>query len=203
MYQQGKRRAVGFGKRTDMITMPNRVLSQKSPRIRYRGPLSAETHEGFPALVYAMPDVVFALTAAEREARAVVSSDLCILDDSRFFIRCGLSVPVLGCTDGLGYGPWVEVRVRDFTRYAVHFNGSGHPAWSAAEGRLANAFPAHAQTTAGLSCMIRLPADPTQRPAVEILDHDHPIAHEQIDGMSLPRAMEIVSQMKGFLLLVN
>jgi hypothetical protein len=173
------------------------------PRIRYRCPSCAEKHEGFPALAYAMPDVIFALAAAERELRAVVSSDLCILDDSRYFIRGVMTVPVQGCNDTLEYGPWVEVGALDFSRYAVHFNGGGHPAWRSAEGRLANAFPARSVSTLTVACLLRPSADPTLRPQIEIVDHMHPLAHEQVDGMPLPRAMEIVSQMKGFLLLVN
>jgi hypothetical protein len=186
-----------------MIKLLKRSTSQRLPRIRYRCPSCTEKHEGFPALAYAMPDVIFALTATEREARAVVSNDLCILDDSRFFIRCVMVVPVQGCDEALEYGPWVEVTHKDFSRYAVHFNGGGHPAWTATEGRLANAYPANSETTLNLSCIVRQAADPTERPTVEIIDHDHPIAHEQVEGMSLPRAMQIVSQMKGFLLLVN
>jgi hypothetical protein len=186
-----------------MTTVLNSVASQRGLRIRYCGPASKEKHEGFPTLAYAMPDAIFALTAAEREARAVTSSDLCILDDERFFIRCVMSVPVLGCDDKLDYGPWVEVAARDFSRYAVHFSSSGHPAWTTAFGRIANALPACPETTLDLACDIHRSADPAQRPYVVIVDHRHRIAEAQANGMSLPHAMEIVSQMKGYLLLVS
>jgi hypothetical protein len=186
-----------------MFKALKRASGHKAPRVRYRCPSCAEKHEGFPALAYALPDVIFALPVAERDARAVVSSDLCILDDNRFFIRCVMAVPVLDCADAIEYGPWVEVDARDFGRYAVHFNGGGHPAWAAAEGVLANAFPASSQTTLGLSCMIRADKDASQRPGVEILDASHAIHAEQLNGIALPRAMEIVSQMKGYLLLVD
>jgi hypothetical protein len=150
-----------------------------------------------------MPDVIFALPVAERDARAVVSSDLCILDDERYFIRCVMTVPVLDCDDTIDYGPWVEIESQDFGRYAVHFNGGGHPSWVAAEGYLANAFPAHAHTTLGLNCMVRVASDKSQRPTVEILDDSHPLQAEQVTGVPLPRALEIVGQMKGYLLLVD
>jgi hypothetical protein len=185
------------------MTTALRQTAHKLPRIRYRCPSCTDKHEGFPALAYAMPDAIFALPVAERDARAVVSGDLCIIDDKRFFIRCVMAVPVLECDQTIEYGPWVEVASRDFSRYAVHFNGGGHPAWAAAEGNLANAFPASAQSTLGLSCMIRAANDPSKRPNVEILDHTHAIQGEQLSGVSLPRAMEIVGQMKGYLLLVD
>jgi hypothetical protein len=186
-----------------MTTALRHSAISKAPRIRYRCPSCTDKHDGFPALAYAMPDVIFAMPVAERDARAVVSGDLCILDDDRYFIRCVMTVPVLGCDDTIEYGPWVEVDGRDFGRYAVHFNGGGHPAWLAAEGCLANAFPASSQTTLGLSCMIRAAQDPSQRPRVEILDHMHALQGEQLNGVALPRALAIVSQMKGYLLLVD
>lgn len=186
-----------------MITALKNTTTRKIPRIRFRCPSCTDKHDGFPALAYAMPDVIFALPVAEREARAVISSDLCVLDDVQYFVRCVMVVPVQACGDTIEYGPWVEVDGRDFSRYAVHFNGGGHPAWTAAEGVLANAFPANSQTTLGLSCLIRSSADPSQRPGVEILDHGHALHAEQLNGIALPRAMEIVSQMKGYLLLVD
>jgi hypothetical protein len=186
-----------------MSTALKHTAAHKIPRVRYRCPSCTDKHEGFPALSYALPDVIFALPAAERNARAVVSGDLCILNDERFFIRCIMTVPVQNCEATIEYGAWVEVGTRDFGRYAVHFNGGGHPAWGIAEGSLANAFPASPESTLGVACMIRAAQDPSQRPVVEILDHTHAIQGEQLNGITLPRAMEIVSQMKGYLLLVD
>jgi hypothetical protein len=150
-----------------------------------------------------MPDVIFALSAADRDVRAVVSNGLCILDDERYFIRCVMTVPVIDCDDTIEYGPWVEVESHDFGRYALHFNGGGHPGWVAAEGYLANAFPVNGHTTLGLNCMVRVARDKSQRPNVEILDHTHALHGEQLNGVPLPRALEIVGQMKGYLLLLD
>lgn len=186
-----------------MSSAVKQSTAQKVQRVRYRCPSCTEKHAGFPALAYTLPDVIFALPVAERDVRAVVSSDLCILDDSRFFIRCVMEVPVLACADAIEYGPWVEVAARDFNRYALHFNVGGHPNWVAAEGALANAYPASPQTTLGLSCMIRTAKHPSQRPGVEILDHTHALHAEQLNGVDLPRAMAIVGQMKGYLLLLD
>jgi hypothetical protein len=195
-----------------MASQLNRAIQPKTPRIRYRCPSCTDKHAGFPALAYALPDVIFALSPTDKERRAVVSGDLCVLDDIRYFVRCVLRVPVHACADELEYGPWVELDVRDFCRYSVHFNGGGHPAWTAAEGRLANAFPAPGSlvtrggnplSTLNLACVIRAAEDPAHRPIVEVVDYTHPIYNDQTDGIPLPRAMEIVSQMKGFLLLVD
>jgi hypothetical protein len=186
-----------------MITALKTTTTHKIPRIRHRCPTCTDRHDGFPALAYAMPDVIFALSAAERDARAVVSSDLCILDDERYFIRCVMTVPVMECDDTIEYGPWVEVDGSDFARYAVYRNGGGHPAWVAAEGFLANAFPASAHTTLGLNCMVRVAFDQSKRPGVEILDDTHVLQAEQLNGVPLPRALELVGQMKGYLLLVD
>ena len=173
------------------------------PRMRYRCPSCRETHEGFPALAYELPDAIFALSTDERQARAVMSSDLCILDDARYFIRCVLAVPVQDYDEDFEYGPWVELSAEDFGRYSVWFNLGVSPGWHAADGRIANAFPASAETTLGLACRIELPDADDQRPSVRVCDEAHPIHDEQNQGMPVKRATELVAHLKGFVLIVD
>jgi hypothetical protein len=175
-----------------------------APRIRHRCPSCTEKHAGFPAIAYSLPDVVFALSRDERNQRAVTSSDLCVLDDERFFIRAVLQVPVADQAVGVEYGPWVEVSSTDFCRYAVGFNGAGHAGWFTAAGTLANAFPASESSTLGLACRVVAPDDePKSRPRVKVQDEAHPLYADQANGISLSRATQTVSHMKGFMLLID
>jgi len=180
-----------------------KISEQQIPRMRYRCPSCTETHEGFPALAYSLPDPIFHLTPEEREARTVVSTDLCILDDARYFIRCVLSVPVEGYVEDFEYGPWVEVGADDFSRYSVWFNLGVSPGWQSVKGRIANAFPEMEQTTLGLECTVILPDDDDQRPLVQVHDIGHPLYDEQLNGMQLVRVTELVAHLKGFVLILG
>lgn len=180
-----------------------KITQQHIPRMRYRCPSCAKIHQGFPALAYGLPDEIFALPDAEQERRAVTSSDLCILDDERYFIRCVLVIEVNGYEETFEYGPWVEVSAEDFGRYAVWFNLGVSPGWRTIEGRLANAFPAYQAPTVGVSCRVVLPDDDDSRPFVEITAQSHQLADEQTQGMGICRATELISHLKGFVLIVD
>lgn len=179
------------------------ITQEQIPRMRYRCPSCSEIHQGFPALAYGLPDAIFALPPQEQDRRAIVSSDLCILDDERYFIRCVLVASVNGYAEDFEYGPWVEVSAEDFSRYSVWFNLGVSPGWHEIEGRIANAFPACETTTLGLACRVVLPEEDDRRPLVEVSDTTHPLHDEQRDGMAVTRATELIAHLKGFVLIVG
>ncbi len=180
-----------------------KITEKLIPRMRYRCPSCAEIHQGFPALAYGLPDAIFALSSEDQDRRAIASSDLCILDDERYFIRCVLVVPVNGYEDKFEYGPWVEINAEDFSRYAIWFNLGVYPGWLSIEGRLANAFPASEETTLGLACRVVLPSDDDSRPFVEVTDASYRLHDEQANGIAITRATELISHLKGFVLIVD
>lgn len=179
------------------------ISQRHTPRMRYRCPSCTEIHHGFPALAYNMPDAIFLLSAEERDRRAVVSSDLCILDDARYFIRCVLAISVNGYGEDLEYGPWVEINAEDFSRYSVWFNLGVSPGWRSIQGRLANALPASKQTTLGIGCRVVLPGDDDCRPFVQLSDTAHPLFDEQTHGIAITRATELIGHLKGYVLIVD
>lgn len=174
-----------------------------APRMRYRCPSCAEIHAGFPALAYQLPDAIFALDDKERAQRAVISSDLCILDDKHYFVRCVLGLDVVGYEETLEFGPWVEICQKAFSRYTVWFNLAIKPGWTWVDGRIANALPACTQTTLGLACRVVLPDTDDERPGVKVMDPTHPLFHEQAAGIDLKRATELVSSLKGYMLIMD
>lgn len=179
------------------------ITPRHVPRMRYRCPSCTEIHHGFPALAYSLPEAIFQLSAEEKVGRAVVSSDLCILDDEHYFIRCVLPVSVNGYEEEFEYGPWVEVNAEDFSRYSVWFNLGVSPGWRSIEGRLANALPASTTSTLGIRCKVVLPDDEDNRPFVQISETAHPLYDEQAHGMPITRATQLIGQLKGYVLIVD
>lgn len=180
-----------------------KIMPRPVPRMRYRCPSCSQTHHGFPALAYNLPDAIFALSNDERERRAVISSDLCILNDERYFIRCVLAITVIGYEDEFEYGPWVEINAEDFSRYSVWFNLGASPGWCSIDGRLANALADCKPSTLGLRCRVVLPDDDDSRPLLQVSETSHPLFDEQAHGMSITRATELIAHLKGFVLIVD
>lgn len=171
------------------------------PKIRYRCPSCSEKHAGLPALAYRLPDAIHALPDSEQLKRADLSSDLCTLDGNRFFIRSVLQLPIIDMPEMFDFGPWIETTVSDFARYAVHgqaSTGANHtlPGW------MANDLPLYPRS-GGLPCAIAYGAGDSERPLVTIVDGDHPLARAQRHGIDLPRVRQLVSTMKGFVMLVD
>jgi len=174
----------------------------KSPRLRYRCPDCRDIHDGLPDLCFALPDAIFELDAAVRETRALVSSDLCVLDDNRFFIRCVLEVAISDHTDVFAYGLWAEVAARDFSRYSVYYNTDAPAHVSTFSGTVANRLPL-TEETLGLACDIRLSNEEGLRPAITITEPDHELHGEQETGVGLERALALVGTMRGFVTIID
>lgn len=174
-----------------------------APRMRYRCPNCAEIHAGFPALAYQLPDAIFALSEKERVQRAIISSDLCILDDKHYFVRCVLGLDVKGYDEQLEFGPWVEICHKAFSRYSIWFNLAASPGWTWVDGRIANAFPSNTSSTLGVNCRVVLPDCEDERPSVKVMDASHPLFHEQAAGIDIKRAAELVGSLKGYMLILD
>ena len=55
-----------------------------------------EIHQGMPSLDAAAPLSYYAVPEDEREARCQLDSDACIIDESMYFVRGCLEIPVHG-----------------------------------------------------------------------------------------------------------
>jgi hypothetical protein len=86
---------------------------------------------------FGLPDDVFALTEDEREKRATIGRSFVTLDDTRFFVRCLLPVPV----EGYGawcFGLWIEVTKEDYAHVREVWNEPTEYAALRFAGKLAN-----------------------------------------------------------------
>ena len=91
-------------------------------------------------LAFALPDAIFALPEDHRAVRAKTHTDLCSLDDSRYFIRVVVYVPVRQFGTDFGWGVWVEVSRDAFFRYREIYEDDASEEPTAA-GILANVPP--------------------------------------------------------------
>ena len=142
-------------------------------------------HVGIPGWSYPFPMPYFDVPEAEREVRCYLSSDLCVVDDSRFFIRGCLEVPLNGYTDCLVIGAWSEVVEEDFFEYQDLLGVEKRAEYGPYKGTLSAAIPTYADTE-GLPVSLVV-VDNGIRPAVRLESADHPLALAQREGLSLER----------------
>jgi hypothetical protein len=100
------------------------------------------------------PDEIWDLPAAERAARAKEGDDFCMLDETRFFIRAVLPIPLLDRGGSWGLGLWVEVSESDCRRYYQLYDvdATEEPGFA---GRIANALPSFPDAL-GMSVHVKL-----------------------------------------------
>lgn len=145
---------------------------------------------GATELGFQMPDAVHGMPVADRETRCRMSRDLCVLDNSQFFIRGVLPMPVAGLDEPFGIGAWAQVDQPDFIRYTELWDDNGQGSEPPFEGMMANDIDGY-PSTSGLMMSIRLKSAES-RPDFILTDTNHPLALEQRNGMDIDKLMTML-----------
>ena len=76
---------------------------------RFKCATCDEWHEGMPTLGAEAPLSYLDIPEDEREARCILGSDQCVIDENEFFVRGCLEIPVHGEESPFVYGVWVSL----------------------------------------------------------------------------------------------
>ena len=157
-------------------------------------PCCGEEVLGLPDMTYAEPAFARAVPEVERAQRVKLSSDLCIVDGERFFIRAVCRVPVVGAAQDFGWGIWVSLSEENFKRYVESFDDVDQSRLGGMFGWFSNQLP-HYPDTLSLQTSV-FPQDNNQRPLVYINDvhDDHPLYIEQQSGMAQDKLARIYAE---------
>jgi hypothetical protein len=154
-----------------------------------------EFHSGLP-ISYAAdtPDGYAWLKESEREKRAVLGSDQCIIDDDQYFLRGLIELPIIGFNDVFLWGAWVRVWKEDFEEISKHWEIPGRENMIGPyKGRLNNRLSEYPDTL-NLKCTIRIQPIGS-RPLFYLVEPDDSLAKEQREGISLERIQDIASRL--------
>lgn len=156
-----------------------------------------QVHPGLPTdYGFRLPDEVHALAYLERYARSRSNADLCTLDESRYFIRGIILVPLKEMDDNFCWGIWAEVDKATHDHYVAGFNGDSILG-TTGKGALANTIPGYSETN-GLEVQIEF-QDENGRPRYLFLaSAAHALAHEQHGGISSRRHHDILEAVGHF-----
>lgn len=137
------------------------------------------------------PDPWFAIPENERDSRARLGSDQCIIDDKEFYIRGCLELPVQGCDDPFVWNIWVSVSEASFSRIGELWDAEIRDREPPFFGWLCNELAVYPKTF-GLKTNVHLRNNGI-RPLIVLEPTDHPLAVEQRRGISLQHVEQIAS----------
>jgi hypothetical protein len=119
-----------------------------------------------------------------------LSDDFCIIDDTHFFIRGVVELPILGGGGkSLGYAIWVELSRASFAAYFKALDAPDPSSVGNLTGNFANQLAGFAGTL-GQTCTVRLRGGGF-RPLVMLNSDEHPLARQQRSGITLDRMLDL------------
>jgi hypothetical protein len=133
----------------------------------------------------------FDVPEAEREERCFLTTDLCVVDDARFFVQGTLELPLMGSADPLVIGVWAEIGDVDFFEYQDLLDVRSRSTHGPYSGHLSAAIPTYSETE-GLAVGVHL-NDKGIRPSIVILDSSSELGRDQAHGLSLEKVQSIYS----------
>ena len=159
----------------------------------YRCSTCGAEHEGPPLSYFAAaPAPWYAIPAEERERRASLHDEWCVIDGEHHFVKGNIRIPVLDGPDGLehfDWTVWVSLSATNFSRTKELWHTPGREAEPPYFGWLSTLLPAY-PSAGSLKTMVH--TQPVGvRPLIELEPTDHPLAIEQRQGITMARVQEI------------
>nr|WP_137935947.1 DUF2199 domain-containing protein [Chitinivorax sp. B] len=147
-------------------------------------------HDEFPMCFGpSAPELWYRLPPEEREARALLSSDQCMIDEQHFFVLGRILIPVIDSPEPFVWLAWVSLSDHNFHRVCELWETEGREQEPPYFGWLQSALP---YTTPTLSLKTHLHTMPLgERPLIELELTDHPLAQDQHRGITLARAQQM------------
>ena len=137
-----------------------------------------------------MPPQLFQIPENDREQRAILSSDDCVIDNKWFFIRGCLEIPVHGEKEPFIWGVWVSLSKDNFEEYIQYFGVEKRSHLGPYFGWLAAEIWIYPGSMLNLKTKVHI-RDSNTRPLVELEPTEHLLAIEQREGISHERLQEI------------
>lgn len=149
-------------------------------------------HEDVPTSFAAeFPDMYANMSRNDRDVRATIGSDQCVIDQKHFFIRGCVEVPIIGSDDVFLWGLWASVRENVYDEISEIWELRDREKLRGPfKARLANSLSEY-PATLNLKCEILIQPVGT-RPLFRLEEAGHPFTVEQQFGITRNRALELV-----------
>jgi hypothetical protein len=153
----------------------------------YKCSICGKIHDEQPMDIgYQKPADYFKIPPDGREKRIKLSSDLCSIDDSEFYIRGILALPIKDSTKEFRWGVWIRVQESDFKRHIELWDGNIPPDEPALVGYLSGGAKDYEDSDT-LEVKVHLQPG-NQRPRFEVVSDQHPLGIDQRNGITMAKA---------------
>lgn len=141
------------------------------------------------------PDLWEQLSEEERVQRGELTTDLCSIDDANFFVRGHLEIPIQGSKELFVYTIWVSLSATNFARTRALWNDAARAQEPPYFGWLSTSLPGY-PATLNMKTLVHTRAVGLV-PWIELEPTNHPLALEQLRGITWERIREIAEQVCG------
>ncbi|GAA4931606.1 DUF2199 domain-containing protein [Actinoplanes utahensis] len=149
------------------------------------------THDG-PPLSFAAPAPDYWQPSMANREDCLLDADLCVIGGEQFFIRGMIELPVWDTGDVFTYSMWVSLSRANFTRAVDVWEQPGRESEPPYFGWLSNVIAGYEPSTLNLRTNVH--TRPVGRlPYIELEPTGHPLAVEQLAGVTRARVAEIAS----------
>src|SRR6185437_10206036 len=136
------------------------------------------------------PDPYANLSREDRDNRALISSDQCIIDREQFYLRGCLELPIIDSEDVFLWGVWARVHEKDFDTIHEFWEKPGREnVIGPFKGRLANSLSIYPET---LNLRLEIEIQPVGDRPLFFLEDEHPLAGEQQQGLTPDKVKDYV-----------
>lgn len=144
-------------------------------------------HRDIPMNYGAKAPSAYAALTEDEQKDCELTQDICVINQSRFFIKGQIKIPVEGNEDPFSWNVWVEISRTDFENEQERWTEENRflkPPYSGILDTLLNVYP----NTIGLKVKVQ-----TQTlgliPDISILESNHPLFLEQENGINMDRVI--------------
>jgi hypothetical protein len=149
-----------------------------------------ERHDVLP-LEYSVnaPQAVAAIPPDEIQQRIVITPDQCVVDNSSFYLRGRILIPVPEVKASFIWGVWAEIGPKNFLRANELWHAEGREQEPPFPGWLNNDLFLFGNT---INLELNVHTQPVgQRPQFTVSDPNHPLARQQREGLTIEEIQDI------------
>lgn len=135
------------------------------------------------------PAAYDSIPTGERDLRCELTADFCVIDNSEFFVRGCIELPVNDGPRPFVWGVWTSLSQESYQPLRDIWDTPGRESEPPFFGWLCTMLPPYPDTFLLKTHVHTRPVG--QRPFVELEPTDHPLAVEQREGITMDRVREI------------
>ena len=170
----------------------NDQMTEKHLDFSYTCPCCGELKTGLPVLGFSTPLGLPSSSDEEKDDLGDMRDDVYVdRGTSDRFVRCVMSMTIIGLSTALEWSVWVSLSETNFTRYRDSYASGMQARLGPMFGWLCSWSPDYPGD--GLvKCRVH-PRDGRLRPLIEIEPTDHPLSQDMQNGITLDRAIMLAT----------